>query len=271
MASEKEQMWKSLGTLILIGVIGYQLYDYYNKRQDEINESRNLKQEQVYNLSKTKFYFTKNVENGSELHMALRPFSNLTEIQRDKILKSCEGELVGTEATVQEIEKSDNGENLYKIRTISIIGIDFTLIVYPIDYKNEEYIMSLRKGSRIKILGYIYKNNGSRLVINPCIIIDNQDREIADKEAIPKKAPKPLIFDHCDYIYNVPVICGDIPFNGYKQNDCISALMRDDFDNVCKKMKRGKKYYFEYNIYREDIDGEPTEKPYENITKIFLK
>lgn len=271
MASEKEQIWTSIIALILICGVGYELYGHYNKHQDEINESRNQKQEQVYNLSKTKFYFTKNVETGSELHKALSPFSDLTEIQRDKILKSSEGELVGTEVTVQEIEKSDNGENIYDIRTISLIGIDFTLVVYPIDYQNEEYIMSLRKGNRIKILGYIYKNNGSRLVINPCIVVDNNHREIERKEAIPKKSIKPLIFHHCDIMENVPVICGKIPFKDYKSNDCISALMYDDFDSICKRMKKGKEYYFDYNIYTEDIDGEPTERPYENITKIYLK
>lgn len=98
----------------------------------------------------------------------------------------------------------------------------------------------------------------------------SQSKMMAGAENFPQVSKKPIIFHRCSVEENIPVICGEIPFKGYKTGECISALMSDDFESICKKMKKGNKYYFEYMIYNEDIDGEPTE-PYENVTKIYLK
>lgn len=91
-----------------------------------------------------------------------------------------------------------------------------------------------------------------------------------NNEEISKLAQQPLKFDHCKLVDGVlPLICGDIPFKGYKRGECISAFM-EDFDQACKRMKKGKKYYFEYKIFSEDSQGDPCD-PYENITKIYFK
>lgn len=114
-----------------------------------------------------------------------------------------------------------------------------------------------------------YEFNNS-LTTQEYSINKNTQQEIVAADNSSRLSEKQIIFDKCKRIDSVfPVICGKIPLNGYKNGDCISAMM-DNFEQVCKKMKKGKKYKFEYEILNTNFEGDLCD-PYENITKIYLK
>lgn len=198
--------------------------------------------------------------------------SEYTDLQREDMLTKIKGKIVAWNLPVYEISQEQN--NIYKVITQSSPNLVGTVIYLEANRPNEkDYLLGLKTGSNIDIIGVLTGETFLRnLIIRPAELNINTDVQYgkvdSDKESL-NKSNKPLRFDHCKRLDGVvPLICGNIPLKGYRPGECISAMM-EDYEQVCKKMRKGKEYYFEYKIMREDFEGEPCE-PYENITNIYL-
>ena len=242
--------------LIALGYAGYQWYQDDKKESENIRNAYNAKIEQ---LQSTPFHITTNINDGGELHKAVSFFSDYTTAQSENIIEKYKGEFVGAQARVNNISEKENGN--FTLITTSLYGIDFSVNVHPLDNSNRQYILSLRKGSPVRFMGYISGMSLGHLKLSPGIIVPNNwvpninfpesssEYTNSTKDYGPGTHKENIILTDCQYdkeykmqwIYAKTKEYNEIIFN------------RNIDTNTCKNYKKGKKYLITFNEW--DTEG----------------
>lgn len=237
----------------------YGAWTLYSNHKENERISIEKYNTQIEQLESTKFHITKNIKDGGELHKAVSLFSDYTTVQSKEVIKRYTGEFVGAEARVANISERDNGN--FMIYTSTVFGIDFTIEAHPIDASNRQYILSLRKGSLVRFMGYISGMGIGNLSISPAIIVQPGKQ----KPAMGAKKRGNFKFISCEineasiYIINLQDVKTGKEYSMVADGDI--------YDSLCKKIKNGTVIKVDY---KHDIESQGPDEEDEFEADIIL-